>query len=99
MKATTVSATAAFHALAACYPAQRVSQITYPPSNPSAVQIMPASSPNCASPQEVGLIPRVGFYNYVQDKAKIEISLIAPRFGVHSRLPAGIRNLERRVIT
>lgn len=83
MKTTLLSAAIALFALSACEPATMVTGQSYPAINPSAVQISFAASPNCANPQEIGLIPQVGSNKYAQDRAINEIKRIAASRGAN----------------
>lgn len=83
MKNSLLSATIALFGLAACEPATMVTGRSYSPINPSDVQISFASSPNCANPQEIGLIPQVGSNKYAQDRAINEIKRIAASRGAN----------------
>ncbi|WP_139194599.1 hypothetical protein [Roseovarius tolerans] len=69
--------------LSACQSTVMQTGANYPPISPSAVQVSFASSPNCAKPQEIGLIPQVGSNKYAQDRAINEIKRQAASRGAN----------------
>ena len=69
--------------LSACQSTVMQTGASYPPISPDAVQVSFASTPNCANPQEIGLIPQVGANKHAQDRAINEIKRQAAAHGAN----------------
>ena len=65
----TLSVAALIATLGACQSGVIKTGPSYPPVSPDMVQMSFASAPNCAAPQEVGLISQVGSNKFAQERA------------------------------
>ena len=69
--------------LSACQSTVMQTGASYPPISPEDVKISFASTPNCANPKEIGLIPQVGANKHAQSRAINEIKRQAASRGAN----------------
>lgn len=69
--------------VAACTEPVMRTGASYPPISPEQVQVSFASTPACANPREIGMIPQVGSNKYAQDRAINQIRNQAAQLGAN----------------
>lgn len=74
---------AAMSALGGCTEPVMQTGASYPPIPPDQVRVSFASSPACANPHEIGMIPQVGSNKYAQDRAINQIRTQAAQRGAN----------------